>query len=83
MLYHTLADLPLTRTAIISSLSIQGDLRRRIQDLGFSPGNTVTALFRSPLGDPTAYRVFDTVIALRKKEAKHIGITILEKEDLS
>jgi len=50
---------------------------RRLQDIGFIPGTAVTCLQRSPLGDPTAYRIRGTVIALRREDAKNI---LLAKE---
>lgn len=40
--------------------------------MGFIPGTTVTCLQRSPLGDPTAYRIREAVIALREEDAGHI-----------
>ena len=52
-------------------------MRRRLQDIGFIPGTAVTCLQRSPLGDPTAYRIRGTVIALRREDAKNI---LLAKE---
>jgi ferrous iron transport protein A len=48
---------------------VQGVLRRRLLDLGFVPGATVEVLQKSPLGDPVAYRVSHTTIALRREEA--------------
>ena len=56
----------------ISGMSVQGVMRRRLLDLGFVPGNTVEVLRRSPLGDPTAYRVSNTTIALRREESSLI-----------
>lgn len=38
-------------------------------DLGFVVGNAVEVLRRSPLGDPTAFRVSNTTIALRREES--------------
>lgn len=74
MQHQTLASLSLDQKAYIDHLNLGGELRRRLMDLGFSAGNTVTPLFRSPLGDPTAYRVMGTVIALRLEDAKQIYI---------
>jgi len=57
----------------ISSAS-RGVERRRLLDLGIVPGTAVTAEVRSPGGDPTAYRIRGTLIALRKNQAKMIKI---------
>ncbi|MNN99258.1 ferrous iron transport protein A [compost metagenome] len=51
-------------------------MRRRLLDLGFVPQNEVEVLQRSPLGDPIAFRVNNTTIALRKEESSLIYGTI-------
>lgn len=56
----------------ITTLNIEGTMKRRLLDLGFVPGSEITVLQKSPLGDPTAYRVSHTTIALRKEESDHI-----------
>lgn len=56
----------------IDSLAIQGIMRRRLLDLGFVPGAIVEVQRKSPLGDPTAYKVSNTSIALRKEESQKI-----------
>ncbi|MCL6601579.1 MAG: ferrous iron transport protein A [Paenibacillus sp.] len=56
----------------ISGIEVQGVLRRRLLDLGFVVGNDVEVLRRSPLGDPTAFRVSNTTIALRREESSLI-----------
>lgn len=50
----------------------QGLTRRRFLDLGITPGATVEVVMQSPFGDPYAYRVRDTLIALRREQAKWI-----------
>ena len=60
-------------SARISGLNACGEMRRRLQDIGFIPGTAVTCLQRSPLGDPTAYRIRGTV----REDAKNI---LLAKE---
>ena len=43
-------------------------------DLGFTEGAKVTVIRKSPIGDPTAYRIRGAVIALRKEEAALIEV---------
>ncbi|RDI41030.1 FeoA family protein [Falsibacillus pallidus] len=57
---------------IIKKLHLEGTMRRRLLDLGFVPENTIKVLQRSPLGDPVAFHVSDTTIALRKEESSKI-----------
>jgi DtxR family Mn-dependent transcriptional regulator len=62
------------------SLACHGLERRRLLDLGVLPGTIVRAEFTSPSGDPMAYRIRDTLIALRDEQAGLIQITRPEKE---
>ncbi|SFS58530.1 FeoA family protein [Marininema halotolerans] len=56
----------------IHHMTLEGTMRRRLLDLGFVPGSEVKVLQRSPLGDPVAFRVIHTTIALRKEESSQI-----------
>ncbi|MBP8125603.1 MAG: metal-dependent transcriptional regulator, partial [Caldilineaceae bacterium] len=56
------------------SRACRGAERRRLMDLGIVPGTQVTVEMHSPSGDPTAYRIRDTIIALRREQARHIRI---------
>ncbi|EST55183.1 iron transporter FeoA [Brevibacillus panacihumi W25] len=56
----------------LDRIEVQGVLRRRLLDLGFVPGNVVEVVQKSPLGDPIAFRVNHTMIALRKEESSLI-----------
>ncbi|MCM1148586.1 MAG: ferrous iron transport protein A [Butyricicoccus sp.] len=60
--------------AVVSALRTEGAMRRRLLDMGFSPGSPVRALFRSCSGDPVAYLIHDTVIALRREDSQTILI---------
>ncbi|WP_150265504.1 FeoA family protein [Paenibacillus tepidiphilus] len=73
----TVAGTPLSEAANgsilrITGIDVQGVLRRRLLDLGFVVGNAVEVLRRSPLGDPVAFRVSNTTIALRREESSLI-----------
>ena len=54
--------------------SLQGLTRRRLLDLGVTPGTAVTAEMNSLFGDPRAYRVRGTLIALRRNQADQVTI---------
>ena len=68
----TLDTLPLDSSCKILSLNCSGSIQRRLLDLGLIKNTTITATLRSPFGDPTAYEVRGTTIALRKEDAKQI-----------
>ena len=56
----------------ITSLNLEGVMRRRLLDLGFVAGAMVEVIRKSPLGDPIAFRVSQTTIALRREESSKI-----------
>ena len=57
----------------ISSLS-RGVERRRLFDLGIIPGTAIDVEMVNPGGDPTAYRIRGSVIALRSTQARLIRV---------
>lgn len=56
-----------------------GPDRRRLMDLGIIPGTVIKAEFRSPSGDPTAYRIRGATIALRLEQAELINISPIKE----
>lgn len=72
-----LSELRKGETAIIVSVNLNGLTRRRLYDLGFIPGTLVQVVFESPLGDPVAYLIRNTLIALRKDESEKIEVEII------
>ncbi|MBY0595025.1 FeoA family protein [Bacillus bingmayongensis] len=56
----------------IEKLKLEGTMKRRLLDLGFIPGAIIKVLQKSPLGDPIAYQVSNTTIALRSEESSLI-----------
>jgi DtxR family Mn-dependent transcriptional regulator len=75
-----LTTLQLGQRAIIHGLdeSLQGFTRRRLLDLGLTPGTSITAEMRSLFSDPVAYRVRGTLIALRRDQAEKVSITYVD-----
>jgi len=73
---RTLAATTLGETVEIIDLAptCRGLERRRLLDLGILPGTRITAELRSPGGDPVAYRVRGTLIALRGEQAKRVHV---------
>lgn len=71
---RTLRDLPEGAVGKVLGVRGSGLLARRLTDLGFVPGARVTVRGIGPLGDPMAVQLRGKVIALRKIDAKRIGI---------
>lgn len=76
----TLDQLEPEQTATVTTLHNTGTDRRRMMDLGILPGTQISVEMVSPLGDPIAYRIRGSVIALRRSQAGQIEIT---REDAS
>lgn len=62
------------KTYKILSINCKGHTKRRLLDLGIIPGTFIKNIQSSPLGDPTAFLVRGTVIAIRKEDTKKIVV---------
>jgi DtxR family Mn-dependent transcriptional regulator len=71
-----LADLPADGRAEIVMLddAVQGFTRRRFLDLGLTPGTAISPELGNFFGDPRAYRIRGTLIALRRDQAARIWV---------
>lgn len=54
--------------------AVQGFTRRRFLDLGLTPGTLIYPELQNFFGDPRAYRIRGTLIALRKDQAAQIWV---------
>lgn len=75
-----LSRLPVGRTARVTALAPDGSLRRRMLDLGIVEGTVIEPLFKSPSGNPVAYRIRGAVIALRADASSGILVTACDRE---
>ena len=71
-----LAHLPPGRRATIVGTLPQAatPIASRLEQLGFRARAQVDVIRRAPLGDPTIYRVQDTELCLRRREAQLIEV---------
>ncbi|MCI9050634.1 MAG: ferrous iron transport protein A [Lachnospiraceae bacterium] len=76
--YH-LSDLKPGEKATVTALFSPADIRRRLQDIGLIEGTIVECIGRSPLGDPSAFLIRGAFIALRKKDAKNIEVSLISQ----
>ena len=74
MYISNLLSLPVGAAAVICGADVRGDKRRRLFDLGMTPGAKIRCLFAAPSGDPRAYSIRGTVIALRSGDAEKITV---------
>ena len=70
----TLAKLQPGARAIVRKVSGAPELLRRLMELGFVPGTTVTLVRRAPMGDPIELRLRGTHFSIRNTEADRIDV---------
>ena len=68
----SLRDMEPGTQGIITDILPECALSRRLLDLGFAEGAGIRCLFRSMFGDPTAYEICGTVIALRAEDSASV-----------
>ena len=69
-----LSELAIGANALVHTLENQKALKSRLMALGIYPGEALTPIFRAVCGDPTAYLIQNTVIALRRSDAEKIVV---------
>lgn len=57
---------------VVQSLACTGALRRRIIDMGITPGASIMLKKKAPLGDPIEFNVRGYELSMRKTEASLI-----------
>lgn len=70
----SLNTLPVGRCGLIRMVETQGHMRRRLQDIGLVENTHVECVGRSPGGDPSAYRIRGTIIAIRAEDCQKVLI---------
>lgn len=68
---YDLPSIPVGRSCTIDYVA-DSAMAGRLYDLGFTPGASVECLFAAPSGNPRAYLIRGTVIALRNSDAAAI-----------
>ena len=71
-----LNTLSLNTSGRVVKLNCTGPVKRRLLDLGIVNGTKITPVLKSPSGDPTAFFIRGSTIALRKEDAELIEVTI-------
>ncbi len=70
-----------SRTNAKIILTGESPISERLHELGFTPGADVHFLFAAPSGNPRAYGIRGTVIALRNKDADYISVSEVSYEE--
>jgi ferrous iron transport protein A len=62
------------QSATIKAVKANGEMGRRIRDMGLIPGTKIKIQGRAPLKDPVALRVMGFTLTLRNSEADFIEV---------
>ena len=62
---------------IIKTVSGEGKIRRRLFDMGVTPGAEILLRKRAPLGDPIEIKIRGYELTLRLSEAELISLEII------
>ena len=69
-----LNELKINKTGKIFEINCENDIKRRLLDLGMIKGTKITPVLISPSGDPKAFDIRGTLIAIREEDTKLIDI---------
>lgn len=64
------------QSGIIKAIKANGELGRRLRDMGMVPGTPIKVQGRAPLYDPVALRVRGFTLTLRNNEANYIEVDV-------
>lgn len=71
-----LGSLPIGTSGSIVSVSGEGKLRRRLFDMGLTPGASLFLRKKAPLGDPLEITIRGYELTLRHQEADYVLVKI-------
>ncbi|MCM1406423.1 MAG: ferrous iron transport protein A, partial [[Clostridium] fimetarium] len=74
-----LSDLTTGQSAVIVKILGHGAFRKRVMEMGFVKGHTITAVLAAPLRDPVKYSIMGYEVSLRRAEASMIEVMPLEE----
>ncbi len=73
----TLKDLEPGKQAIVESVA-NGNIGNRLQELGCTPGETVSVERVAPFGGTIAIRFLDLDLCIRSNEADQVSVRLLD-----
>lgn len=74
----TVNELKIGEKAVVTGLGCSGALRRRIIDMGITPGAVIIMRKAAPMGDPIEINVRGYELSIRRSEAKEITVETQE-----
>ncbi len=75
-----LSDFTIGETGLIKMVKGEGRIRRRLFDMGVTPGAEVVLIKKAPLGDPLEVKIRGYDLTLRKDEAIFVELEVDSKD---
>ena len=69
-----MSELKIGERATVTAVNGEGAVRRRLFDMGITPGAEVYLRKKAPLGDPIEISLRGYELTLRKAEAAHVEV---------
>lgn len=76
-----LSDFNVGETGHIVKVEGEGKIRRRLFDMGVTPGAEVILMKKAPLGDPIEITIRGYELTLRKNEAIYVTVEVNEEKE--
>ncbi len=73
--WEPLSSLKIDELARVERIDVEGRTRRRLVEMGITPGTRVSISRRAPLGDPIEIRLRGYVLTLREEDARQIQVS--------
>ncbi len=73
-----LSSLNIGQSGVVRMLDGQGEIKRRLMDMGITRGTSISVHKLAPLGDPMEFHLRGYSLSLRKKDAEKIKIVVQE-----
>ena len=75
----TLNDIKIGSSAIVTQIGSMGSIKRRLIDMGITPGVKIRIKKVAPLGDPIEIHLRGYELSIRRSEALNILVQKVEK----
>lgn len=75
-----LSDFNVGETGRIVKVEGEGKIRRRLFDMGVTPGADIILMKKAPLGDPIEITIRGYELTLRKNEAIYVTVEVNEEK---
>jgi len=74
----TLKEFKVAEKGIVKKITAEGKFKRKLYDMGVTPGADIELIKFAPLGDPLGINIRGYKLTLRKSEAEQIIMEVIK-----